>query len=256
MRSRFSSRVEVEVGRRGRTLRVDGTFASWYAPGSVTTGSVWDALAAPLLLLPPARRRSVLVLGLGAGSAARVARALAPAAAIVGVERDREVLRAARRWFDLDELGLEVVRADARRFLERCRERFDAILEDVFVGRGAALGKPDWLPVPGLALAARHLAPNGVLVSNTLDEAPEVARELRRLLPVVVAIDVEGYDNRILVGAGRAHDARGLRAAVGRDAVLGETLPRLSFRTLRGAGGARGTGPFTGRRRGSSRRRG
>ena len=103
--------------RRPRTLRVDGTFASWLrARARLTTGSVWDALAAPLLLLPPARRRRVLLLGLGGGSAARLVRALAPRARIVGVELDREVLRAARRHFDLDALGVEVVNADAREY--------------------------------------------------------------------------------------------------------------------------------------------
>ena len=83
--SRRRPRVEVKLGRRGRSLRIDGTFASYYEPGLPLTGSVWDALALPLVLLPPARRRSVLVLGLGGGSVARVVRALAPAACIVGV---------------------------------------------------------------------------------------------------------------------------------------------------------------------------
>ena len=220
------------MGPSGRTLRVDGTFASWYAPGRVTTGSVWDALAVPLLLLPPARRRSVLILGLGAGSAARVVRALAPGAHIVGVERDRAVLRAARRWFDLDDLRLEVVEADAQDFLRRSRRRFDAILEDVFVGHGRSVRKPEWLPVPGLAIAARRLARNGILVSNAIDEAPAVAREMRRHFPVTLGVDVTDYDNRVVVGARRGHGARALRAAVAREEVLAATLRRLSFRTL------------------------
>jgi len=54
--------------------RIDGTFASWYEPGRAVTGSVWDALAAPILLLPRARRSRVLILGLGGGSAARIVR--------------------------------------------------------------------------------------------------------------------------------------------------------------------------------------
>ena len=88
-----------------RELHVDGTFASCYEPGRVTTGSVWDALAAGLAALPSRRRRSVLLLGLGGGSAARVVRALAPRAQIVGVEIDPSVVRLARHWFDLDELA-------------------------------------------------------------------------------------------------------------------------------------------------------
>ena len=78
-----SSRVRVESSRRGRSLRIDGTFASFYDPERVTTGSVWDALVAPLLWLPPPKRRSVLILGLGGGSAARLVRNVAPRARIV-----------------------------------------------------------------------------------------------------------------------------------------------------------------------------
>jgi spermidine synthase len=227
----------VRDGRHGRELVVDGTFASFYRPGEVSTGSVWDALAAPLLALPEERRRRVLLLGLGGGSAARIVRAVAPRCEIVGVELDGEVIRAARSAFGLDDLGVELVHDDARTFLERDRERYDLVLEDVFVGFGDDVHKPDWLPRPGLALAAERLQPRGLLVSNTLDEYRSVAAELGRLLPRLVAIDVEEYDNRILVGGptagSHALDARTLRAAVRRDPVLGATLSRLRFRTLR-----------------------
>jgi SAM-dependent methyltransferase len=222
----------VRRGRRGRALRVEGTFASWYPEAGELTGAVWDALAAPLLLLPPARRRRVLVLGLGGGSAARLVRRLAPGARIVGVERSGEVLRAARRWFDLDALGIEVVRDDARRYLERGRERFDVVIEDVFVGPGRRVAKPDWLPLPGLERAARRLAPKGLLVVNALDEAPAVARALAGLRPGRLRIDVEGYDNRVLVGAPAGASGRALRAAVAADPVLAPSLGWLSFRTL------------------------
>ena len=219
-------------GARGRALRVDGTFASWYAPGSPLTGSVWDALAAPLLCLPPARRRRVLVLGLGGGSAARLVRALAPRAHIVGIERSAEVLRAARRWFDLDALGVEVVEGDAQRYLTRARRRFDVVIDDVFTGRGHRVAKPEWLPRPGLALAARRLVPGGVLVSNTIDEGARVARALGELFAERLRIDVRGYDNRVYVGGRAGVSARALRAAVAAEPVVAPSLAYLAFRSL------------------------
>jgi spermidine synthase len=213
---------------------VRGTFASYYRPGSALTGSVWDALAAPLLALPPRRAPSVLLLGLGAGSAARVARALAPGARIVGVEIDPEVVRLAREHFELDALGVEVVQADASAFLARSRERFDAVLDDVFVGSGRAVHKPAWLLAGGLAAAAARVAPGGLLASNALDEAPAVARGLARHFPRVVSIGIEDYDNRVLVGGPPGLSGRALRAAVARSPVLSPSLPALSFRALRG----------------------
>jgi spermidine synthase len=223
----------VRVDRRGGALelRVDGSLASRYVPGRASTGLVWDALASALVWLPPARRRSVLVLGLGGGSAARVARALAPNAHIVGVELDAGVLRAAQRWLGLDALGVEVVQGDARAFLEHGAERYDAILEDVFVGRGRAVHKPEWLPRPGLELARGRLRRGGVLASNTLDESAEVERALRELLPATVRIEVEEYDNRILVGGPAGLTGRGLRERARAEPLLEETFPRLAFRT-------------------------
>jgi spermidine synthase len=226
-------RVQVDVGRRGRALRIDGSFASWYTPGRPLTDSVWDALAAPLLLLPPARRRRILILGMGGGSAARLVRAIAPRAHIVGVERDSEVVRAARRWFDLASLGSEIVEADALGYLRRVRRRFDLVIEDLFVGHARSLRKPEGLPEPGLALAARCTAPGGLVVSNTLDESAAVARVLRSHFPAVLRIDVAGYDNRVFVGAPAGLTGRDLRAAVSRSHVLGGTSAGLAFRRLR-----------------------
>jgi spermidine synthase len=226
-------RIRIARGRRRRELRIDGTFASCYAQGSALAGPVWDALAAPIAWLPPARRRRVLILGLGGGSAARVVRALAPGARIIGVERSAEVVRAARRHLGLDRLGVEVVVADARSYLERARGSFDLVLEDVFVGSGDEVRKPEWLPRPGLALAARRVARGGLLATNTLDDAPDSARALAALFPARVRIAIEDWDNRILVGGPPGLDAPGLRAAIAADRLLTPTLRRLVLRTLR-----------------------
>jgi spermidine synthase len=223
----------VTVARRGGvwSLRVDGTHASSYRPGSPLTYSVWDALVAPLAWLPPARRRSVLVLGLGGGSAARLVRAIAPDCRVVGVESSAEVLDAARRWLDLDALDVEVVHGCARQFLRRCRARFDAVIEDVFVGSGRAVRKPDWLPDPGLAAAARLVRGGGLLVSNAIDESAQVSRRMRALFPASVRIAIEDYDNVIWVGGPSSLSAQGLRAAAAAHPLLCQTLAQLSFRS-------------------------
>jgi spermidine synthase len=174
----------------------------------------------------------VLLLGLGGGSAARVVRAVAPGARIVAVEIDPRVVRLAREWFDLDALGVEVVVADAREYLTRARARFDAVLEDVFVGAGRAARKPEGLPLPGLARAARRVRPGGVLASNALDEWREVHAALRGLFPRVVRIDVADYDNRVFVAGAAPLSGRALRRRVAAEPVLAPTLRRLAFRSV------------------------
>ena len=228
--TRRAPHVSVDESRDGRSLRIDGTHASLYKPGETATGSVWDALAAPILWLPRARRSSVLVLGLGGGSAARLIRAVAPRARIVGVERSLEVIRAARRWFDLDALGVEVVHDDARRFLARSRRRFDVVIEDVFIGSARTVRKPQWMLDGGLASAARRVRPGGLLVANSIDETADVLRVMAEHFPARLCIGVQEYDNRIVVGGPRALTGRALRSAVAAHPALCGTLPRLSFR--------------------------
>ena len=210
---------------------VDETFASLYRPGEIATHCVWDAIAAPILWLPPARRRRILILGLGGGSVARIARALAPDSEIVGVEFDPEVIRLARESLELDSLDVRIEIADALVWLKTAKGRFDAILEDVFIGHGDAVYKPDWIPAPGHGLARARLAAGGVFVSNTLDESAEVAREMARAFPALVVIETEDYDNRVLVAGPRDLTGRALRQRVAESPILRESLGILSFRT-------------------------
>src|SRR5262245_1914594 len=227
--------IRVRETRHGRELRIEGTLASRYRRGQAMTGGLWDALAAPLAALAPSRVRRVLILGLGGGSAARAIRALAPSAEIVGVESDRRLLAAARRWLALDSLGLEIVHGNARRFLETDRRRFDLVLEDVFLAAKGTAWKPGWLPMPGLALAARRLAAGGVLVSNTIGETAAVARAYLELFGRVLTLRLRDYENGVVVG-GVELPARALRARIAARGLLRPLLRRLSIHTW-GSGG-------------------
>ncbi len=174
----------------------------------------------------------MLILGLGGGSAARIVRALAPRARIVGIERDPEVVNAAKTWFDLDELGIEIIVSDAQSYLRRARRQFDVVLEDIFVGKGRGVRKPDWLPDPGLELAALRVAHGGLLVSNAIEEAPAVARSMRKLFTSTLRIDIDGYDNRMLVGGPRPLTGRAMRSAVSNSPILGNAAEMLRFRRI------------------------
>jgi spermidine synthase len=170
------------------------------------------------------------VLGLGAGSAARLVRALAPAARIDGAEWSGDVLRAARRHIELDALGVQVVHADAREYLARARGSFDVVIEDLFEGSARNVHKPVWVLANGLAAAARRVRPGGILVANSIDETGAVARALSALFPAQVEIRIEGWDNRVRVAGPSVLQARDLRSAVAAHPVIAPALPRLSFR--------------------------
>ena len=231
---RLRPKVEVRWVRGGLELRIDGTQASVHRPGRALTGPVWWALASPILLLPRGRPRRVLLLGLAAGSVARALRALDTAAEIVGVELNPEVLRVARRHFDLDRLGVELVVGDALEYLRRERRRFDLIVEDLFVGKARSVRKPEWVTREGYRLIGRRLREGGYVVSNTIHETAEIARAMWCLGGRVVSLDVGGHWNRILVcGPGlRPRDLR--RRLQAGHPELARRLGRgsLAFRTV------------------------
>jgi len=226
-------RVEIRRVRGGLELRIDGTQASVYRPGGGVTGVVWWALASPVLLLPGNPRRRVLLLGLGAGSVGRAIRALDPGAEIVGVELDAEVVRLARRHFDLDGLGLELVQDDALDYLRRERRRFDMIVEDLFVGHSRTVRKPEWLLGEGYRLIRRRLRPGGIVVSNTIHEMPAILRAMRPFGGRIVSLDVRGHWNRLTVCGRSVPTPRELRRTLGTHAWLGPVLRRLALRSRR-----------------------
>jgi spermidine synthase len=191
---------------------------------------VWWALASPILLLPR-RPRRVLLLGLAAGSVARAIRALDGQAEIVGVERDREVLRLARRHFGLGRLGVEVVTGDALEYLRMERRRFDLIVEDLFVGPSRSVRKPDWLLGEGYRLIRRRLRPGGFVVSNTIHETPAVVRAMRPIGGRVVSLGVRRHWNRIALCGRTLPAARALRRALAARSEMAGVLGRLSVRS-------------------------
>jgi hypothetical protein len=245
-------RVEVRRVRGGLELRIDGTQASVHRSGRALTGVVWWALASPILLLPRTRSRRVLLLGLAAGSVGRAVRALDPDAAIVGVERDREVLRLARRHFDLDRLGVELVVGDALEYLRRERRRFDLIVEDLFVGPSRSVRKPDWLLGEGYRLIRRRLRAGGYVASNTIHEMPAIVRAMRPIGGRIVSLDVRGHWNRVTVCGRDLPPPAGLRRVLKARDETSRILGRLALRT-RGAASLSHGGGVEHERRGSRR---
>jgi len=227
------SRVRVNSVLGGRELLVDGTFASWYDPSSAATGSVWDALVAPVLFLPPRQRKRFLILGLGGGSAARLIRALAPGAKIVGVEVDAGVIKAARQDFGLDALGVEVVQADGREFLNQDRHCYDLVIDDIFIGKGEGVRKPMWMLEWGVSAAAARVAKCGVLSCNTIGETRQVSKILRENFPSLLRLEVEDYDNQILAAATSPLSGRALRTQLSQEVLFESVLPRLRVRSLK-----------------------
>src|SRR5436190_301024 len=100
----------LRVIHQGKSVRLqapEGMF-SYYHPDNLFTGLGWDAQTASLMLVKTPVR-SILILGLGAGTVARQCRAVFPRASIVGVEIDLNVVSLAYRHFDLKSIAVELM---------------------------------------------------------------------------------------------------------------------------------------------------
>jgi SAM-dependent methyltransferase len=148
------------------------------------------------LLLPPGCPGRALLLGLGAGTVAQLLARRCPDTALVGIERDPEVLVVAREAFALDSLArLEVVEADAFTWVAEhvvsAPGTFDLICLDLFeAGRLA----PGTLATPFLRQLAALLAPGGTLTVNLMVTArtPEQVQRLRRVFIVMRELRLRG----------------------------------------------------------------
>lgn len=169
------------VERRGRRELFLGDEWQGVAPGG--RGWYWDVMAREAMRR---QSRSLLLVGLGAGTTARLAAAAGFSGRLVAVEHSPAVL-AARRFFSMPR-GLRVVRADAADFARTRGETFDAIAEDVF---GAAT---ELVPSRARGLDAGYfrglfarLLPGGTLMVNVFS-APEYDGRRRRLLRVLARL--------------------------------------------------------------------
>jgi hypothetical protein len=155
---------------------------SVYRPDTVLTDGVWDGyLIEPFTVLgePPGR---IAILGNGAGTTARAYEKYFPETEIDAVEIDGELFDIGREYFGLrDRPQLHTYAEDARPFLRRTEERYDAIFVDAY--------RQPYIPFylttrEFFTLARDRLNPGGVLIVNV--GHPEDSDDLEKVLSATI----------------------------------------------------------------------
>jgi spermidine synthase len=189
-RKREGPRVRVAEDEGQRALMVDGVVQSVAVEGPSFHGpGYWPAM------IPDARPRQALLLGLGGGTVAHLlVRRFGPLP-IVGVEADPDVLALARAQFGLDLLSLTVVEGDAFEYVTNCDERFDYVAVDLYRGaelQGAALARPF------LRALKELLLPGGQIYFNLFRDG-RTPRRLHRLHQVFPWAQTQAIGKNVVV---------------------------------------------------------
>jgi spermidine synthase len=183
--------LSIEEGRK--VLRVGGVIQSVGVDASYVH-DVWDTM------LPHANPASALILGLGGGTIATLLTQRHGPLPITGVERDPAVAFLARREFGLDALpNVRVVVADAFTFVRECREHYNMICVDLYVGGKMAHGV---LAAPFLRFIACILTPEGSAIFN-LWRSPYLDDQLRRLGRELRVSEITAVDDNVVVRCSR-----------------------------------------------------
>ncbi|MEA2194029.1 MAG: hypothetical protein QOG42_463 [Solirubrobacteraceae bacterium] len=203
--------VQDADGTRTLELNEGQAVHSLKRPGSYLTNNYWDeALVLPVAALgrPPA---SLAILGNAGGTTARAYGHFFPRTTVDAVEIDGELTAIARRYFDLGAPRLRTFTADARPFLRRTKQRYDAILVDAY--------RQPYIPFylatkEFFALVRSRLNPGGVVVVNVghPKRSPRLeqvlAATMRAVFRTVLRDPSEDVNTQLLATDARASGAK------------------------------------------------
>jgi spermidine synthase len=131
--SEFNGEVKVTENNGVRRLIANGYTQSQIANDQTQTNlSYWEAMVPEQLDLTGDSR--VLILGLGAGTVAKIITKRFGNIQIDGVEIDPLIVDLGKKYFSLKQSNLNMFIANAAAFVKEARYKYDLICVDVFVG--------------------------------------------------------------------------------------------------------------------------
>jgi spermidine synthase len=125
--------VQMPDGSRRLELNEGQAIHSLWKPGTVLTGAYWDGYLVLPFTTSPRPPGRIAVLGTAGGTVARAYAKYFPDTRIDAVDIDGKLFEIGRRWFGLQARPqLRTIAQDARPFLRRTNERYDAIFVDAY----------------------------------------------------------------------------------------------------------------------------
>lgn len=209
---------EIEIWRSADVVefRAEGATHAWHHRRRFLTGLAWDLIAAGCLLRPEGPPRSVLMLGVAGGTSLRTLRHLLPDCELTGVEIDATLLDLARQHMALDDVGANIITADAWQWLAENRRTYDVVVDDLYLAGIDDVFRPHAWDGSRLDLLSRTVAPGGHLAVNLVTGPghrrmqSHTRRMLRENHPQVRSLTTPGGMNEVLVAGRRVEGMRRL----------------------------------------------
>jgi spermidine synthase len=199
-------RVAIWKSPQSCEFRVAGAIHAWWHAWQLLTGLAWDNLAAAALLRPAGPPQSILMLGLAGGTAMRALRHLLPDCRFVAVDIDGEIVELAREHMHLGNLGIEIHVADAYSWCAACQERFDVVIDDIYLAGKEDVFRPEGADGGQIAMLKRLLNPGGIVLTNLVNGSGHRTVQMRTraafraAFPIVRSVTTPASMNETLVG--------------------------------------------------------
>lgn len=186
------------------TVNEGQAYQSVYYPDKVLLGGYWDLFLVTPFLTGSAPPRSLLVVGLAAGTVTKQFAQVFPEIQMDGIEIDPAIVRVGREWFAMNEPNLNVWTDDGRAALRKTDKRYDVIVVDAY--------RQPYIPfhlatVEYYQELRAHLTERGVVAINaarTPNDARLVnalASTLKQVFPTVLLLDYPNDTNTIILAA-------------------------------------------------------
>lgn len=221
------------------TVNEGQAYQSAYREHGVLSGGVWDLFLIAPFFSPnatPQDVRSVLMVGLAAGTVAREYTLVYGNVPIDGVELDPTIISVGQKYFQMTEPNLRAISDDGRNFLQTRAGRYDVIAVDAY--------RQPYIPfhlttVEFFTLVREHLSPHGVVALNAARTANDyrlvdaLAATIRQVFPSVYLIDHPNNANTLIVATNEQSKLEDFKSNISRLAdpslqlVAAQSLPTV-----------------------------
>jgi len=211
--------IDDPSGWRLLTVNEGQAYQSAYRADRVLTNGIWDLfLIAPSFASPDAPR-SLLMIGLAAGTTAREYTLVYGALPIDGVELDPAIIALGQQYFAMTQPNLRAIADDGRNFMQTRAGKYDVIAIDAY--------RQPYIPfhlttVEFFRAAREHLTPRGVVAVNAARTPTDyrlvdaLSATLRVVFPSVYLIDHPNGANTLIVATIQPTHLDNFRANVAR----------------------------------------